>query len=46
MKNMSIEIILVLNFILAVTLAVHAGTTINYTYDTQHRLTSVDYSDV
>jgi len=33
-------------FILATTLVAHAGTTINYTYDSQHRLTSVDYSEV
>jgi YD repeat-containing protein len=33
-------------YILVAALAAHAGTTINYTYDTQHRLTSVDYSEV
>jgi hypothetical protein len=31
---------------LAVSNVLFAGTTINYTYDTQHRLTSVDYSEV
>ena len=35
--------ILTLGLLLLVT-SVHAGTTITYTYDKQHRLTSADYS--
>ncbi|MGI6495154.1 MAG: hypothetical protein ACOX5G_03545 [Kiritimatiellia bacterium] len=39
MKNMT----LILGILLMVATA-HAGTTITYTYDKQHRLTSADYS--
>lgn len=37
------SITLILGILLAVATA-HAGTTITYTYDQQHRLTSADYS--